>query len=278
MTSSLALPAFLLYALLSARRRKAGGMAGVCERRLTVRNQNKTLDMKKRIILFVAFVAAVSVAYAQNEVGRFSLIPRLGVSIANLTNNSVYVAGGGAYEDEELKSRSKAGLLAGFDVDYQATPQVSVSLGLMYSIQGNSYPDYQDAGSEDGTYFGYRDWSTDLHYLNVPIMVNVYVARGFALKAGLQPGFFISGKTKYEETSFVVNEDGSKEYGDVDKMKFDYHGNTFDFSIPVGASYEYMNVILDARYNLGLTNVYKPGVIKSKNQVITVTIGYRFNL
>lgn len=39
-----------------------------------------------------------------------------------------------------------------------------------------------------------------------------------------------------------------------------------------------MNVILDARYNFGLTNVYKPGVIKSRNQVITVTIGYRFNL
>ena len=92
--------------------------------------------MKKRVILFVAFAASAFVAFAQNEVGRFSIIPRLGVSIANMSNNSVYVASGADDNSNELKSRSKAGLLAGFDVDYQATPQVSVSLGLMYSLQG----------------------------------------------------------------------------------------------------------------------------------------------
>ena len=62
------------------------------------------------------------------------------------------------------------------------------------------------------------------------------------------------------------------------KVRTDFYGSTFDLSIPVGASYEYMNVILDARYNLGLTNIYKYDLIKSKNRVITVTVGYRFNL
>ena len=234
--------------------------------------------MKKRIILFVAFAASAFVAFAQNEVGRFSIIPRLGVSIANMSNNSVYVASGADDNSNELKSRSKAGLLAGFDVDYQATPQVSVSLGLMYSLQGSTFPDYQSAGSEENSFTGIRDWATDLHYLNVPLMLNCYVAPGFALKAGLQAGFLLDGRTKYEETSFVVNEDGSKEYDDPVKVRTDFYGSTFDLSIPVGASYEYMNVILDARYNLGLTNIYKYDLIKSKSRVITVTVGYRFNL
>lgn len=54
--------------------------------------------------------------------------------------------------------------------------------------------------------------------------------------------------------------------------------HTVDLSIPVGASYEYMNVILDARYNFGLTNIYKIDAMKSKNRFFTITVGYRFNL
>ena len=109
-------------------------------------------------------------------------------------------------------------------------------------------------------------------------MFNCYVARGFALKAGVQVGFLLDGKIKYEETPFTVNEDGSKEYGDTEAYNNDFAGNTVDLSIPVGASYEYMNVILDARYNFGLTNIYKIDAMKSKNRFFTITVGYRFNL
>lgn len=49
-----------------------------------------------------------------------------------------------------------------------------------------------------------------------------------------------------------------------------------DFAIPVGISYEYMNVILDARYNIGLTKVYDN--IDGKNSVFTFSAGYRFSL
>ncbi len=234
--------------------------------------------MKKRIILSFALAISIFAAFAQNEVGRFSIIPRLGVSIANMSNNSIYVAPGENGNSDELKSRNKAGLLAGFDVDYQATSQVSVSLGLQYSLQGCSYPDHQTAGSVENSFTGTSDFAIDLHYLNVPLMFNCYVAKGFALKAGVQVGFLLDGKMKYEETPFVVNEDGSKEYDDTNTVKSDFAGNTVDLSIPVGASYEYMNVILDARYNLGLTNIYKVDVMKSKNRFFTITVGYRFNL
>ena len=40
-----------------------------------------------------------------------------------------------------------------------------------------------------------------------------------------------------------------------DKSKDGY--SKTDFSIPVGISYEYMNVVIDARYNLGLSKVHK---------------------
>ena len=52
--------------------------------------------------------------------------------------------------------------------------------------------------------------------------------------------------------------------------------NSVDFSIPVGVSYEFNNVVLDARYNWGLTNVAKNA--DNKNSVFQFTVGYKFAL
>ena len=52
-----------------------------------------------------------------------------------------------------------------------------------------------------------------------------------------------------------------------------------DVSIPVGISYEYLNVVLDARYHFGLTKLYKDESWPTeKNKVFTFTVGYKFNL
>ena len=79
------------------------------------------------------------------------------------------------------------------------------------------------------------------------------VVKGLAVKLGIQPGF-------------VVDKD------DADHME------TFDFSIPVGLSYEYQNVVLDARYNWGLTKIYDVDKLDSKNSVFQITLGYKFDL
>ena len=52
-----------------------------------------------------------------------------------------------------------------------------------------------------------------------------------------------------------------------------------NFSIPVGFSYEFANVVLDARYNIGLTPIQQVLDYKGpKNKVFTVSVGYRFTL
>ena len=52
--------------------------------------------------------------------------------------------------------------------------------------------------------------------------------------------------------------------------------NTFDFSIPVGISYEYMNVCLDARYNIGVSKIADGD--SGRNSVFQITLGYKFKL
>jgi hypothetical protein len=60
------------------------------------------------------------------------------------------------------------------------------------------------------------------------------------------------------------------QYGAETKM------NKFMLSVPVGLSYEYNRVVLDARYNIGITDLFK-GEGKMRNNVIQLTLGYKFD-
>ena len=62
---------------------------------------------------------------------------------------------------------------------------------------------------------------------------------------------------------FLVNKD------DAEDVK------TVDLSIPVGLSYEYQNIVFDARYNIGVTKIADN---VDSNNVIQITVGYKFAL
>lgn len=187
--------------------------------------------MKKLVLMAAALLSTVG-AFAQHEVGAFTLQPKVGINIANITDNSNY-------------GKARVDFAGGLEAEYQATDIFSISGALMYSRQGYKGKDYSLAGV---TVKG-SDWSPS--YLNIPIMANVYVVKGLAVKLGVQPGF-------------MVDDDDAKDT------------KSFDFSIPVGLSYEYSNVVLDARYNWGLTKLADGA--DSKNSVFQITLGYKFDL
>ncbi|MBP5798357.1 MAG: outer membrane beta-barrel protein [Prevotella sp.] len=54
---------------------------------------------------------------------------------------------------------------------------------------------------------------------------------------------------------------------------------SFDWGIPVGLSYEYKNISLDARYYFGLTKIDKTeNPDNAQNRYLSITLGYRFHL
>ena len=148
-------------------------------------------------------------------------------------------------------SKMKVGLVAGVQAAYQFSDALAVSAGLNYSMQGVK---------------GDGDAKIKTEYINIPILANYYLAPGLAIQAGVQPGFLMSCKM----------DDGE---GDVDAKDF---AEKFDLSIPVGVSYEISDFVIDARYNFGLTNVWKDDYKKllgdAKNSVISLTVGYKFGL
>ena len=191
--------------------------------------------MKKILVVAALMLSSVS-TFAQHAVGSFNLQPKVGVSIANLT--------------EFKGSDPRVGLVAGVEGEYQASDIFSVSAGVLYSMQGAKYN------------FGkYTDATNRLDYINVPIMANVYVVKGLAVKLGVQPGFNVSNKLK-------VN--------NLDAFENPVKAQSVDVSIPVGLSYEYNNFQLDARYNWGVSKAFK--LSDAKNSVFQITLGYKFDL
>ena len=211
--------------------------------------------MKKIFMMAVMAVAALT-ANAQQEVGTFSLQPKVGLNVTSITS-----------EGSALKA--KAGFTGGVEGMYQATEKFGVSAAVMYSMQGAKVK--QDFVKDMATAYGYgaavgainEDMKINYGYINIPILANYYVVKGLAVKAGIQPGFMVSAKGKLGDTSVNIKESCKK----------------FDFAIPVGVSYEIANVVIDARYNIGLTKTMKgDGVKKTKNSVFQFTVGYKFAL
>ena len=231
--------------------------------------------MKKLVMIAALMVAAVS-AKAQYEPGTFSIQPKVGFTVTNLSNMPDL----NVSKTTTLDNMVTAGAIAGVDAEYQVIPQLGLSVGVNYSMQGSGWEDYELKGS-DGS-MKLSDAKIELGYINIPIVANVYLFKGFALKSGVQFGFLTNAKEKY--TIEEHYESGSVKSNAKTEVDEDIKSGCekMDLSIPIGASYEFNNhLVLDARYNLGLKKVFKETGYNgkdSKNGVFLLTLGYKIGL
>lgn len=192
----------------------------------------------KKLFAMAALVLSSVGAFAQYSAGDVTLQPKVGLNVSSLTE-----------DDAEFK----AGFVGGAELEYHVSPTVGISGGLLYSMQGLKIKDTDDA-------------KINMNYVNIPILANIYVAPGLAFKAGIQPAFNVSNEVKIQGVTI-----------DYDKYAVDgAEIKTFDFSIPVGVSYEYQNIVLDARYNIGVSKIADGDA--GRNSVFQLTLGYKFKL
>ena len=234
--------------------------------------------MKKIVMMAVAaFMTTVS-ANAQFEKGTWSLQPYIGGVVSSVTNAGSFDLDDGV----ELKKKMRVGFIIGGEAEYQFADKFSVAAGVNYTSQGCGWKDidYFDGGAK----IKVKDQSDILGYIKIPIVANYYIFKGFAVKAGIQFGFMVSSKFfAHAKADVDALGDGVKRkvdlYATID-MKDQYQ--KFDFSIPVGVSYQFkVPITIDARYQIGLTKLNKEsivGVKDSKNSVFTLTVGYKFAL
>lgn len=177
--------------------------------------------MRKFILIAALTIVSVTVS-AQNKVGQFTWAPMLGASLSSLTDTE--------------NSKMRLGVAAAFDFEYGVSKNFGISLALLTTNVGAKFDNA----------------TVKLSYLNFPLLANYYVAKGLALKAGVQPGYLGEAKLGSQKIS----------------------AKKFDLSIPLGVSYDIgQDWFVDARYNLGLTKVFDDG--NSRNSSFVLSVGFK---
>jgi hypothetical protein len=143
---------------------------------------------------------------------------------------------------------SKADSKTGFNVGGLA----HIHLNRSWAIQPEIV--YSTQGAE------YNNDKLRLNYINVPVLAQYMFADGFRIETGPQLGILTNSSYKSGHTET-----------DVDNF------SNADFSWAFGASYlTHSGVGIDARYNLGLTDVTKSNTNDFKNRVWQLGLFYQF--
>jgi len=150
------------------------------------------------------------------------------------------------YNDEVNTKGSRTGYFIGGLAHIHLTPTMAVQPEVVYSAQGAEYSTGTDK----------------LDYINIPVLFQYMFNGGFRLETGPQLGLLTSAK--FENNNGVET-----------SIKSNVKSN--DVSWAFGAGYLTPSGLgIDARYNLGISNIRKPNDHEIQNRVWQLGVFYQF--
>lgn len=158
--------------------------------------------------------------------------------------------------DDAVDSDPRLGFVGGLTTRFSVNPSVALQLEALYSQKGEVYEN--TSGFEE---------VTKLDYIEIPASVRLSVPLSPLLDAGVSVGGYLGIPVKSE-----VEVDGV-EASDIDAAT--------DYGALIGVDLGSGPFYVDARYSLGLANAidFDPVLgsdLDKKNQVVSLTFGYRF--
>ncbi|MBP5688109.1 MAG: PorT family protein [Muribaculaceae bacterium] len=186
--------------------------------------------MKKIAIALMCMLLAAGVATAQK---RFTFGPKIGVDLTHFWGEGV---------DNDVVFGYQGGLFA----EYRACDLIGIAPEVVFAAQGGK-------NSLGNTFHA--------NYINIPLMLKIYVVPSFSIDLGPQFGFNIYSKYTPADGSPAVDMSGITK--------------TFDFGAGLGATYNIASdVFVQARYTMSFTEFLRAHHEKHGNAQIA--IGYRF--
>ena len=161
-----------------------------------------------------------------------------GLNITNLNDDN-----GTTYD-------SKIGFNVGLLGHIHLAPQLALQPELLYSLQGAKYT------------VSNVETNINLGYLNIPLNVQYMFDNGFRLQAGPQIGLLMNAKSETNNVKTDIK----------DNLK------TVDFGVTAGLGYVHpaSGFGVDARYNLGLTDISESDASKLTNRGFQIGVFYLF--
>ena len=212
--------------------------------------------MKKIAIALACMIMATGAALAQKT---FTFGPKVGIDYTNYW-------GKGAEHGGQLNYQ------AGLFMEYRFTDRLSVAPEVVFAAQGGKYEI-----KKSNEYYKEAD---HINYINVPVMLKIYVIPELSIDLGPQVGFNI-----YSKNTAELKDGGEKEKVTTDLKKFT---NSVDFGLGLGLTYNITEeVFVQGRYTMGLTKVFNTkdydkvameilGFDNPKHANGQISIGFRF--
>ncbi|RXJ51382.1 porin family protein [Gelidibacter gilvus] len=202
--------------------------------------------MKNLFLVAVIGLFSATTIYAQSDDTTIQFGVKGGVNLANITSDDIG-------DSDQLTS-----FHLGLFMEIPISERFSFQPEVLYSGQGFS------AFNEEAEY--------KMDYIQVPLMAKVYIVKGLYAEAGPQFGFKVKEEIDYKPGS---------EGGEIEINTDDSYIKNFDTNLALGAGYKFDNGLsLSARYNLGLTNIYKDNTllqnVDAKNSVWQFGVGFSF--
>lgn len=146
-------------------------------------------------------------------------------------------------EDFEGKTGIHLGGLAHIHI----TRHFALQPELVFSMQGG----------EDES----ENMKLKLNYVNIPLLAQYMTADGFRLQTGPQLGILATAEQKFGDVEVDTDDDIS----------------TVDFAWTFGAGYLFRSGFgIDARYNLGISNISDDESFEARNRVFQLGVFYQF--
>ena len=213
-------------------------------------------------------------ASAQNENRRVSLEPRVGMTIAKMSGSAL-----------NLSTTWKAGCTGGVEVEIPLSDYYSLTTGADISNIGTGFKEQKQ------TQASVKE-KLSVTYVTVPLQLKAYFKgpRGLSAHLGLQAGFLVNAKDKATVKSIRTMDLGDGTYlweNYTEKMseKVSDKFRNVVAGIPMGLSYEYHQMMIDATYTLeilrqavSLSTFNNCTYLTARNYPICITIGYKFRL
>lgn len=221
----------------------------------------------KKIIFTLTVLAIAFAQIAHAQVSPLKIGVRGGVNIADWRGDASESFSSLADQSRLFEVNNLTGYHFGAYVTIPVSDVFSVEPGLNYSMKGMKI---SQTVVDEGILNIKGDISSRLHYIELPIMAKVNIAKGFHIFGGPQLAYLAASKVRAEAGIFGFSVGKTFDVNDGFRK--------LDFGLVGGVGYEFLNgVNMRAGYEHGLSSLDEGNSqINAFNRVFRFSLGYTF--
>ena len=168
---------------------------------------------------------------------------------------------------EDAPSGVQPNYQVGLMMEYKFSPKFAIAPEVVFAAQGGKASEKYD--DDDLPFLINAKGTFHTNYINVPLMLKFYATPAFSIDFGPQVGFNVYSKITASGKVETIEANETIDLKD--------HTKTVDFGLGLGATYNLTdNAFVQARYTLGLTNVFDIPDSHEKNGNAQIAFGMKF--